>query len=332
MDILKSLLANLGRKWSQQAVEIPLIKIEKNLGTHTHATIEVGNLYFHSYTFHANIPQKQTIVLDNLTVDELLTTIASMGYSATLTSEAGDIETADLKAFILMEGRDFQLDITLKAFTSTNWKMLYPIYRLLKQTEGDLEKAVNQMYITTSRSSWLDYWSTFLGIRRLAGEPDNQFVRRMLMRLFNPKTNNVAMGELIGFQLNSTVEIKDLEALLFEVNIDTDYVNDSADVRELLDEIKAAGVAYLLHFTKTFFEDYPLYIADKTGKALKNQDEGSASVVFTEAAYGWESQEDALITNETELNSSSIGVAYKVAEAGSMSMTQNGIEVQSSQW
>jgi hypothetical protein len=229
--------------------------------------VSEGTLYFHSLPFREDLPVKQTVVLDGMNISDLVTTIASMGYGATLLDES----YASRKANVLLEIRDYTLTTTLQAFTSNTWKLLYPLYRILVQAEHDVEKALRQLYLGSATGKWLDYWATFFAIKRDAGESDNDFVRRFMMQLFNPKTNNIAIRELLVYRLKNTgaVDVTDDSPNTFKVTVDPLYFDNSDDLNKFIMDVKAAGVDYFLSFSVSpFTENYLVYLANANGAPI----------------------------------------------------------------
>jgi hypothetical protein len=276
---MRKLLDNLGGIWNKSAKEIPLLNIAKNTGTHSMVTISEGSLYFHSVPFRSDLPVKQTIVLQNMTVQDLIDTINGMGYTATI--DAGATELTTGKAYILMEVENVQLDAVFEAFTSMTWKVLYPVYRVLREAEGNIELALKQLYATSATGSWLDYWSTFFSIQREAGEADNDFIRRLMMWLFNPKTNNIALKELLAYRLkDNNVDVTDDSPGMFKVTVDQKYLDNAGDLNKILLEAKAAGVEYFLAYAiAPYVEDYKIYASNTYGVPFSSLDVLSRSLV-----------------------------------------------------
>jgi hypothetical protein len=341
MDMLKSLLKNLGRMWRQEPDEKPFFRISKDSGTHTMVTIENDQLVFHSVPYHEAMPQKQVVDLNGMDFGNLAAVVRGMGYGCDINGFQMNLSEANIiSMYHLVEIRNVVLTPTSSGavyfnyFTAPNWQLLYPIYRLLRKAESDIEVAVNQMYLPTSRGKWLDYWGTFFGVRRTATEDDNRYVRRILMYAFSPKVNNTAMEEIISFQMNSEVEVNDLVPLLFEVVMDADIIQYKTDTVKVIEDCKAAGVAYLLRYKKEFTEDYPIYFADVRGFDLSKAD-GAPSIELyrEETIYGWQTY-SGFDLNSSELNSSFEigGIQYTVKESGSMTMTKAGVVQKSMTW
>lgn len=235
-------------------------------------TVSNGTLYFHSVPFRSDLPVKQTVILQNMTVNDLMTTINGMGYAATL--DAGVTDLAAMKAYILMEVQDVPLTADLQAFTSMTWKTLYPLYRVLRDAEGNVELALQQLYTTSASGDWLDYWATFFSIQREGTEADNDFIRRFMMWIFNPKTNNIALKELLAYRLkDNSIDVTDDSPGKFKVIVDQKYLDNAGDLNKILLEAKAAGIEYFLAYSfAPYYEDYRVYLSNVTGTPIENLD------------------------------------------------------------
>jgi hypothetical protein len=271
---MRKLLNSLGDVWNTLPKEIAFLTIQKGTGTHTMVTIDRGTLNFHSVPFRSELPAKQEIILDGLTTAELISTINGMGYVVSLTSEAIEKGLDVHKPFVMIEVENVPLDATLNAFTSKLWKRLYPIYRTLRQAEMDIDLALKMLYVDMASGDWLDFWADFFSIKREPGESDNDFIRRFLTWLFNPKANNIALKELLAYRLkDNNIDVKDKAPSEFEVLVSTKYLHDSVALHKILSEAKAAGVEYFLRYIEDpFFDDYRLYISDAMGIPFDQSD------------------------------------------------------------
>ena len=274
MNMLKRLLNTVNNVWNTQAKEKPLFTLRKHNGAHAMVTIEGSQLHLHSSKYHEALPYKQSIVIDELTIAELIPIIEGMGYRVEMAPNGAKYLSEG--AVILMPRRDIPITdgCPITVFTSNVWRMLYPVARLLEIVEGDAELAMQQMYLRTSRSKWLDYWASFFSIKRFIQESDEALIKRIIMLLVNPKTNNRSIEELLKLMLNLDAEIHDIvgfegnptQKALFEVRLDAEAMTITEATDKLLMKIKAGGVYYFYNFYKAFVEDYNSYLIDKTGR------------------------------------------------------------------
>ncbi len=282
MQLLKRILDNVGRTWNTLPTEIPTLMVERGGGKHTNMTIEPNKIYFHSVPFRSDIPTVDSIVLEGMSLEEIVAAINSMGYIAGLTEEAHAANLRTMQGYNLIPGKNIYISgdrVTIPAFTSSTWKLLYPIYRLLKVVDGDIDDAVRQMTLSTASGMWVDYWASFFEVQRKTGESDRAVIKRVFIKLFTPKVNNVAMQEIINFHLDNYVTVQDVSPTLFKTVADPDYMNDSAKVREIVLEVKGAGLDFFLEYMRSYPEDYPHAFSVMNKRTFKNSDEASKSSI-----------------------------------------------------
>lgn len=277
MGIMQKMLDSLGSVWSTLPKDIPAIKISRRAGPHRFITIDGGSIYFHSAPFRSDLPQKQVIVLDGLTLSDLATTIGRMGYNATITSEAITAGLHSMGAGTLLEVVNVAIDEEqpFASFTSDTWRLFYPIYRTLRRLDTDIDTAFTEVPLPLATGSWLDYWATFFSLTREPGETDSTFIRRILMWFFNPKTNNIALKELLSYQLNdNNVEVDDTTPANFQVTISTKYIDTADILHKIIKENKGGGIGYALNYVSddSYTEDWRLAVSDMQGKPFSSLD------------------------------------------------------------
>lgn len=295
MKLLQSLLDNLGALWNTLPKEVPLVTLEQGNGKHTRVTIDQGILYFHSAPYHPGIPVRQELVLDELTAQELLDTVQQMGYTIAFTSEAQRAGIDTKSAFSLLEVRSQALPATLDSYTSNLWRVMYPIYRVLREAEYNSAKALQQLYRSQATGEWLDFWADFFNIKREANEDDQAFSRRFTMWIFNPKTNNVALEELLAYRLQDTnITVRDRAPAEFELVVGTKYIDDARDLHRILQEAKGAGIEYFLNYQADLMEEnYPVTMADRHGKSYRQLDGSPVYQLVRQAAEVFRKPTDA---------------------------------------
>ncbi|MDQ0719819.1 hypothetical protein QF049_001080 [Paenibacillus sp. W4I10] len=246
MKVLRKLLDNLGDQWNIQPKEVPYLVLGRGSGLHSMVTVDEGTLYFHSMPYRLKLPEKQSINLHGIDGLELLDAIRGMGYLAKLAPET---LRADSVQLVLIEVINEDINSTLNAFTSNVWRWMYPVYRTLRRAEEDTDLALLQLDRNMATGRWLDYWGSFFGMRRRPGELAESFRRRFTMWVLNPKTNNVALQELLAYQLGESggVEVYDKAPAVIGVRLDAKYtgsVETLAAVRSILTENKGGGISF----------------------------------------------------------------------------------------
>ncbi|MBE0335127.1 hypothetical protein [Paenibacillus sp. 23TSA30-6] len=246
MRILKKLLDNLGDKWLKLPKEVPFLTLGRGTGLHSMVTVDEGVLYFHSAPYRAELPDKQSVNLQGLGTMGLIDAIHDLGYNAVLASETLRLNAVPLA---LLEVENLPVASTLNAFTSGVWRRMYPVYRALRKAEVDTDLALLQLDRNMATGRWLDYWGSFFGLQRRPGELAESFRRRFTMWVLNPKTNNVALQELLAYQLGESggVEVYDKAPAVLGVRLDAKYTESTetlSSMRSILLENKGGGIAF----------------------------------------------------------------------------------------
>ncbi|KAF6569109.1 hypothetical protein G9G53_22740 [Paenibacillus sp. EKM206P] len=246
MRILRKLLDNLGDKWNKLPKEVQFLTLGRGSGLHSMVTVDEGVIYFHSAPYRMELPDKQFVNLQGLDAAGLIGAIHDLGYIADLTP--GTIRQ-DAVPLALIEVTNIPLDSTLNAFTSNVWRRIYPVYRALRKAEADTDLALLQLDRNMATGRWLDYWGSFFGLQRRPAELSESFRRRFTMWVLNPKTNNVALQELLAYQLGESggVEVYDKAPAVLGVRLDAKYT-ESGEVlsafRSILLENRGGGIAF----------------------------------------------------------------------------------------
>lgn len=277
MNMMRRLLDSLGSLWNTLPKSLPYLYVIKSSGTHSLVTISKGSLYFHTEPFRSDMPVKQVVSLEGADEAFLLTTVAAMGYGITLSSYYTEPLNDSVTPLMLSEVEN--VPITSGADLSVNlsgtWRALYPVYRALDKAAGNVDIALTQLQRDMAGGDWLDYWASFFNIFRTPGEDDNTFVRRFNMWLFNPKVNNIAIKELLKYQLkDDNFEVEDTAPNTFQVSLDIKYLSQAAAFNKILTDAKGAGIAYLLVYSQAPYIEmsYPQFSSALNGQAFSSLD------------------------------------------------------------
>lgn len=274
MNMMHRLLSYVNNVWNTQAKEQVAIRLRKHNGYHSCVSVSANQLHLHTLKYSEALPVKQSVVLDNLTIEELATILEGMGYAVDVMQES-HLTTS---ATTLIPQQNTRLDTDLCVFTSDVWRMLYPIANLLEMVKGDVDKAIQQMFLRSSSGKWLDYWASFFAVKRLIGESDGALIKRIILFLINPKTNNRSIEELMKLVLGMDVEVADAEPSVFDVYLEADAMTATEESDRLLNQIKAGGVHFIYNYRKRLNEDYNGYVYDVYGKPVAQLDNGAPQV------------------------------------------------------
>jgi hypothetical protein len=338
MNMMNRLFDLVGKTWSRAPKDVPVLTLRRGTGSHIRFTVDDTHLHFHTMGFHPNLPIKQSIVLDELTLTELTATIQQMGYEAELTSEAAIAGLTGRNAVTLLQSANNPLDgeAHLYTFTSKLWETLYPIARLLHIAEGDIDNATRQMFADSTRGKWLDYWASFFSVRRVPGESDTSLASRMLTSINSLKTNNIAIEEMLRSALLEDVAVRDAEPALFEVELLPAFISQKEMTDELIAAVKGAGIAFAYNYLDKSEEHYPAYLQDKIGKPASAADNTLALATgFTEHIYGWRTDElSHFLINQSRLNQARLGLRYVLRDEDTVKLTgySEAVESMTEEW
>lgn len=325
MNMMNRLFDLVGKTWSRAPKDVPALTLRRGSGSHIRFTVDDYHLHFHTMGFHPNLPIKQSILLDGLTLTELVASIELMGYEAELTSEATVAGLTGRSALTLLHSTNSSLDgeAHIYTFTSKLWETLYPIARLLHIAEGDIDNATRQMFADSTRGSWLDYWASFFSVRRVPGESDTSLASRMLTSINSLKTNNIAIEETLRSALLEDVTVRDSEPALFDVELLPAFISQKELTDQLIASVKGAGIAFAYNYLDKSEEHYPAYLQDKIGKPASTAESLALTTGFNEHTYGWRSvgELSLFLINQSRLNQERLGLRYVLRDEGAVELT-----------
>lgn len=311
------------------------------------AVPKAQKMYFRSWTLtqpfeihgtYTNLMYFQQVSLDGgMTLEDVDVTLRGMGYEVDMT-DVTRLQKGKETALVLMDVASQPLTdwVQVYAFTSNFWRVLYPVHREITKFDGDIDKAIEQLLLPSTRGDWLDYWASFFRVRRLPEESDELLLRRVMLTLTSAKSNNVAMEELIGFYIGTEAEVIDSAPAQIEVRVDPTFMDSATKVREIIALLKGAGVDYFLNYQKVFAEQYNVYYRDTYGTTFGSMNESFSKITVTLPVYDEDylfvpiEQRKTFVLNSSKLNSDMklSRPTKKVVESLGMTMTLNGEVVQ----
>lgn len=337
MEMLRKLLNTINLKWAQKSRINPMLSIRKGTGTYSYMTIRQGSLYFHAYKqaeILSTSSYVQEVVLEGMTVGDLISTVSGMGYEVDTSETSGMISESAL-LIVDINGQDITDWYKLYAFTSNWYRVLYPIHRVISQFNGDVDTAIEQLLAPSAKGEWLDYWAGFFKIKRLPDESDTLMLRRIMLTLTSAKSNNIAMEELIGYYIGTRANVLDALPSQIEVRVDPQFMDSAVKVQEIIALLKGAGVDYFLNYQKPYTEDYKVYFRSVRGDSFGTINEKFSLVTITLPVY---TEDYQYIPPELQrgfkLNSSNLNGMWrlarsnkKIVESVGMTMTNSSGDV-----
>ena len=136
------------------------------------------------------------------------------GYGGIKTTYSDDLKYGThIPASLLVEGG---LDIDANAiswpiFTNNNFKFLMPLVLMIKDYKAQLDAAKQQTNQHMATGEWLEYWGKILNVPRQTSEInlDEMYRSRMQREALLPKSNNVAIAELVSSATGQTTSVVD---------------------------------------------------------------------------------------------------------------------------
>lgn len=148
------------------------------------------------------------------------------------------------------------LPTTLTIATSPLWQIFASISRVFTGRRRSLQSAVNQINMRASAGMWLDFWGESLVVPRLAGEPDQLYVARLVGTTLEPNVNNTAIEQLF-LNLGYTGSIVDIGNKSFQVNLNfptvipSGFIYSQAQLAQIANQVKAAGTIAIINFLES---------------------------------------------------------------------------------
>jgi len=136
------------------------------------------------------------------------------GYGGIKTEYSDDLEYGThIPSSLLLEGG---LDIDANAiswpiFTNNNFRFLIPIVLMIKDYKMQIQAATQQTNQHIATGEWLEYWGKILSVSRQTSEinMDEMYRSRMQREALLPKSNNLAIAELVSSATGQSTAVVD---------------------------------------------------------------------------------------------------------------------------
>lgn len=160
-----------------------------------------------------------TYDLRDWTIERLVEDLnAHQGITATIIDQrlkkllagaiAGDFVEFDLSV----------LSLTLSVDANPLTVFLRPVAFAIEDHENNIDTALAQLNILTSKKYFADYWGVFIGITRRANESDIDYTQRIVNEVLLKRDNNRALEEIIFRTFNLRATVDDLLPLVLIIN------------------------------------------------------------------------------------------------------------------
>jgi hypothetical protein len=138
--------------------------------------------------------------LAGVTVQDLADGLATVGSGIEVAYASEDPDIRHLSALALIPGegdQDRSNGDHIHAFTRPDWAWLGAVGRWIERARADLPEALKQLVLPTSEEEWSDYWASYFGLVRRAGEQDAHLNMRTAYEWRRPRSNPHAIAQNI---------------------------------------------------------------------------------------------------------------------------------------
>jgi hypothetical protein len=146
---------------------------------------------------------------------DVVPALESLGFTAVLADPAAAVLPANL---LIDEGaRDVTAGgIVFFRWTNPLWRLLVPAAVALRARAANIDAGIRQLDLLDAATDFADFWGTFTGIPRRAGEDDPLYTARQLLEVLRHRENNEALAALIEHDTGHVViEVRDLRRDVF---------------------------------------------------------------------------------------------------------------------
>jgi hypothetical protein len=268
---IADLLLNMPPYLDRDAHAVPVFTLTYN-GVSATVTIQTKTLVT---SIGGGTGSALSVNLANYTIAALVTFLnAQTGYTASLT--VGASGTASALSLVEVVAQPLSAEpLTLYQFTSVNWLIWMPILWQLQLAQLNLQNALDELYVTTSDSGFLDFWGRVYGnVTRDLNETDNAYALRIMTEATRPRLTALALEEAVlsevGVTIGTTSRLSDvgfmwghggwseqqyvtfpLYPTCFAVNAPNGGSVDVASVSPVIERNRAAGMAPIYNYEAT---------------------------------------------------------------------------------
>lgn len=212
-----------------------------------------------------------TFSLNDLTLYVTGTTSATIDLHAQKASQIVSLMPSGVTATLLQDGPtelllytgQGNIPDTLTIATSPLWQIFASISRVFTGRRRSFQNTFNQINMRASVGMWLDFWGESLGVPRLAGEPDQLYVTRVIGTTLEPNVNNVAIEQLF-LNLGYNASVTDIGKKTFKVDLDfptvipNGFIYSQGQIAQIANQVKAAGTIAIINFLEAITDSMSL--------------------------------------------------------------------------
>ena len=117
-----------------------------------------------------------------------------------------------------IEDHDLGTSKDLAIATNPIWVLLKPLALAIAKRSLNVDDALAQLNVLTSRTFFVEFWGRFLGVVRKEGESDVRYAQGIVDRVLLLRANNKAMEKIVYDDLGIEVAIRDLLPEVLNLN------------------------------------------------------------------------------------------------------------------
>lgn len=164
------------------------------------------------------------------------------GFSATC------LAPSTLGALVLISGT-YSTPTTLNLFTSLLWQLMKPVAIALISAFDAKNQVMQEIIMTSSNGSWLDSFGEIFGVLRETEEPDSLYTARIFSLSVGIRVNNIAIKKALhDVQYESDINDNGSASFSVRLTIPTNppqgFVYSTAQIKDIIDQLRPAGVDY----------------------------------------------------------------------------------------
>lgn len=163
------------------------------------------------------LAQDLSLSLDGKTIGELAQEIAAQPGYTTLSVNA---DVADLAAKALIEASNTAESSNgdhVYAYTSLLWAFLRAFGYELRDAKTQIGEMLTQMVTPDAEGEWADHWGTYYKVPRLTNETDAVYAARIIAEVLRPKSNAIALENMLSEAVGEDVTVREPWKELFIV-------------------------------------------------------------------------------------------------------------------
>jgi hypothetical protein len=196
MGAFERALARLNSIWNKDPKRVEIATITKTgstfriVGLRCLATDENGTT---------------TISLETGTVNDFLDALQAKGFTTVLAAT----EYGTMLARGIIEQGLAQSGDSIGYHQSLLWSELKTCAWELDDQRSRIDDANRQLYLHSATGSWADEWGDLFGTYRVTGESDDAFLGRAIAEAIRPRSNNVALENILQEAYGLTCTMRD---------------------------------------------------------------------------------------------------------------------------